>query len=309
MKFQEYAHHLFDAVRKRRVVMCMRNVEQEHRARDNLASFVPDLERLPLYVLREPANETLDTGLLEIASERLQQGRIKLPFDRMLVQLTYTDTYDPSDRSRVTPDDVYIVMATREDVMVDTPDQRAFFERVGRGDDAAFWVQIFETSFEELDMWLQPPLLVRVSDGRLHCYQFGDFAGSDEQLDQLSNVVTDAAGYLCAILTLLDSPSVELEAVRIPKEINRGRSLIKKSRIPDHTIIRLPKIAYTSPAGEDQGGTHRRPRSHWRRPHDREFKPGKFTHIPLTLVAKKEGEPPPPPPIVEIVTHRKEPSA
>lgn len=301
MKFQEHAHHLFDAIRRNRILFGMADWDEERRAMANLRGHLPRIEQMPVYVLRDPANETFDGDLFEIAAEWLQQGRIKLPFPRMLLQIRLTDTFNPGE-SEIPPDDIWVIMATAESDMDDTPTQRAFFNQVGRGDENAFWIQVFRTVESELFEWIQPCVMVRANGGLLHLYSFGEMRGDEKEKESLRLSVMDAAGYLVATLTVMDSPSIEVESVKIPKQLNRGRHLINKSRIPDHTVLRLPKVAYA--AGEHQGGTHRRPRTHWRRPHTRHLPSGKEASIPLTLVAKVEGQPAPPPPVTEIVTRK-----
>jgi hypothetical protein len=306
MKFQEYAHHLFDAIRRQRVMLSMRDLNDERLARGNLARRLPEFERTPLYVLRDPADVIADRELSIISREWVREGRLALPFPKMMLQVVLTDTIDPESLGVKPANDVWIILATREDSLPDLPEFKHFISCVGPGDPNSFWVQMFETTIDALDEWIQPGAFVRVGNGDLRGYATDQLAGTPDDMREHARRVNLAAGFLCCVLAMLDSPSVELEAVKIPKEVNRGRSLIKKSRIPDHTVIRLPKIVYAQSGGH-QGGTHRRPRTHWRRPHKREIKPGKFVDIPLTLVAKVEGQPPPPAPVVELVT-RKEPT-
>jgi hypothetical protein len=301
MKFHEYAHHLFDAMRRRRVIMSMIDRAKEMEARENLARRLPEFESTPLYVLREPANVVVDDDLRTFARERLRDGRLTLPFPRMLLQITLTDTHDPDHPGVAPAPDVWIILATREDALPDTPVFRHFLDSLGPGAPDDIWIQMFETTLDALDEWLQPGAFSRASVAALKTYATNAFAGTPDDMRQHSNRVMEAAKFLCSVLAMLDSPSIEIEPVKVPKEINRGRRLMKRPQIPDHTVIRLPKLVYAS-AGEDKGGTHKRPRPHWRRPHRREFKPGKFTEIPLTLVAKRPDEPPPPPPVVELVT-------
>jgi hypothetical protein len=305
MKFQEYAHHLFDAIRRGRILMGTPDDTTEMRARDELLAYLPEMEKIPLYVLRETTTETFDKTLFEYGHDRLAQGRIRLPFERMMFQFQVSGFVDPEDPAKPLPDDIWIVVATTEASMPSVRKGSNLWNEIGRGDENSFWVSLFATSINDLGEWFEPPIMVRASHGRLQSFYQHNPDNERDPLARWAENAVDAAGYVVCVLAMMESPSIELEAVKIPKQVNRGRSLLKRSRIPDHTVIRLPKIVYAHD-GEHQGGTHKRPRCHWRRPHRREYKPGEWADIPLTLVARREGEPLPPPPVVEIITHRKE---
>lgn len=305
MKFQEYAHNLFDAIRRGRVLLGTLDDTTEKRARDELLAYLPEMEKIPLYVLRETTVETFDETLFEYGHDRLTQGRIRLPFERMMFQFQVSGFVDPEDPEKSLPDDIWIVVALTEASMPSARAGDALWDELGRGDENSFWVSLFATSINELGEWFEPPVMVRASHGRLQSIYRHNPDNERDPLNRWAEHVVDAAGYVVCVLAMMESPSIELESVRIPKQVNRGRSLIRKSRIPDHTVIRLPRIVYATPAGDGgMGGAHRRPRVHWRRPHTRHYQNGKTTEIPLTLVARVEGEPLPPPPVVEIVTRR-----
>jgi hypothetical protein len=306
MKFQTYTHHLFDAIRRGRILSACYS-DDRPRLVDMWQCGLAHLERVPTYVVREPVNDIFDNDLLVLANEWTLAGKARLPVPEMLVQFRLTNRFDPDHPERPPPEDIWIVYAATQEAL-----------RVGNlfhvnpevleGEPGAIWMFVASTVITELGDWATTPLVVRYSEVSRGLQIYAIMRGVDpvrEYAKDIEDDMIDAASWLLGTVFMMESPSIELEAVKVPKQVNRGRSLLKKSRIPDHTIIRLPRIFYTTPAGDGgMGGTHRRPRVHWRRSHDREYRPGKFTHIPLTLVAKKEGEPLPPPPVVEIVTNR-----
>jgi hypothetical protein len=287
MKYQTVAHHWFDAIRNNRVLFDRHLTDFEGMAASFQAA-LPVLVQLPVYVVREPVNEVFDEALTDLAFEWITDGRIKLPHPSMIWQFTATDTNRPG-HADIPASDVFIVLA------IDEPDYDTIL------------FHHFVTTEELKGGWIHVPCVTRIKDGRLSAMRHqmaGESSDTPPNYEkaEAQNAI-DATYWVCSSIIMMESPSIEIEAVKIPKQVNRGRSLIKKSRIPDHTVIRLPKIVYTSTNGH-QGGTHKRPRPHWRRPHTRHLKSGKTADIPLMLIASREGEPPPPPPVVELVTRK-----
>jgi hypothetical protein len=299
VKFAVHTHHLFDAIKKGRMLSgCYE--EDHHRLIGMWQNGVAELEKVPTYVMRDPGEDIYTEELFEVAREWMREKRVKLPMPQMLLQVAFSDRYDPDYPNVRPPDDVWVIYGCTQEQMREnnifqiTPETLA-------GDPDAIWVFSQTTVVTELHEWGSPPLAARIINGEIQLFKIHKGVSPEYRYAEgIKEDLQDAASYLIATIVLMTSPSIEVEAVKIPREVNRGRSLLKKSRIRDHTVLRLPKIVYTK--GEDRGGTHRRPRAHWRRPHDREYRPGKFTHIPLTLVAKREDEPLPPPPVTEIIT-------
>jgi hypothetical protein len=288
MKFDTVVHHFFDAIRKYRIMYDRWAVGAED-AMDMLAAILPERTRHPIYVLREPANETLaDETLVRMATEEVKRGGLRLPFPRTVWQFTVTDMVDDPARPDACTPDVWIVLASEIQEEGGAPD---------------IWISLFTGSAADPREWLVIPAAARIHDGQLRLMRFQMKDPPPNDADRAARdtaMIQDAAMFVCTCLVLMQSPAVEVEAVKVPRDVNRGRRLMKRPQVPDHGVIRLPRLAYV---GKDTpAGTHARPRCHWRRSHRREFKPGEWTDIPLTLVARRGDEPPPPPPVTEIVT-------
>lgn len=118
--------------------------------------------------------------------------------------------------------------------------------------------------------------------------------------------------YLCIYLTLmLSSLTTELRIEHPPEKLNKARMKAGKAPLPLHRVVTIVPDRYVD-RSEPQGGTHRRPRLHWRSSHFKHFdhrtagsqwmetmpwkgKSGWWvTLVPRHLVGKKE---------VGVVTH------
>lgn len=287
MKFECHVHHLFDAIRKEQVFggfSSETRAEWRRRLRQNL----PEMERMPVFVVRDAADEVFDGEMMALARQAWAEGRVSLPYPRLFIQIQVPNMVD-DDGSPVS-DAIWIMH------LVLNP-EGGFLEAL-----------LFLSDIGDSREWGVAPVSACLYPGSgaieiaLEVPEDPDRLTHPAVSSLLGDILRDAGAGLCAavaVLLMLDSPAVEIRAVKVPKEINRGRRIMKRSPVPDHTVLRLPRIAYVD---SDGTGTHKRPRMHWRRPHRREFRPGQFTNIPLTLVARQADAPVPPAPMVEIVT-------
>lgn len=287
MKFATHAHNLFDALRKGRIKSTVAVG----------AGYDPELERVrfddrrcmeqaPVFVLGDRLNEVFTPDLFALVRERMVAGRLALPYHAMLLELSAIED-DPDDAAgRLIP---WIIQA------VAPPNRNGF----------VLWT--FGGPSREVPNWERVPIPVLVVQdperrtGGVSYFPKPDFL-TDAHYEECVGILKDTVGCFCGILLMMDSPAVEIEAVRVPREFNRGRSLLKKSRIPDHTILKLPKVVYVEAPGA--GGSHATPIAHWRRAHKRILADGREVKVRMTVVAQREGEPPPPPPVTEIVTRK-----
>jgi hypothetical protein len=308
MTFESHAHHLIDAFRRRRIHGA--GYDEDRERIGGVLLLEQEYASASIFVVREPVNETIGTDLLDLAWGWQAEGRLRLPADHCLFQIRLSDVLPNPETGEHYPDDMWIIHAATEtglanligDDMVHTdhdpgPD--------GGRDDTAFALQIFKTDVDDPHNWFAGPVTARVAHGRVRTYRYRTRREwLDENLDSLSDDCLDAVNFVIGILAMMQSPALEVARVHVPKQINRGRSLLRKSRIRDHSVLRLPKLVLADGERGPGGGTHRRPRPHWRRPHTRHYSDGKTVEIPLTLVARREGDALPPPPVVEIITRR-----
>jgi hypothetical protein len=289
VKFECHTHHLLDAIRKRKLLAGL-TPKGGQAYLDWFEKSLPGLVKTPVFVLRDNPDILVDDTMAEIATAWQAEGRLKLPYpEGMFLEM------------RVVLEDgltemIWIVHAQRIEAY--GPEQ----EHIR--------ALLFIAPDELCPLWQAMPRIVSAYPGGRRQMTaplwegltYPDKDNPPHDIQMIHDNVSYAFSVLAGTLIMMASPAVEMTSVMVPKEINRSRRIMKRSPIPDHTILRLPRVAYVE---SDGTGTHRRPRMHWRRPHTRHYQDGKTTEIPLTLVAKVEGAPVPPAPTVEIVTRRR----
>lgn len=276
MKLETHAHHLFDAF-SRNALRAGPTAEAVQKWTAALKADMPHIRRSPVYVLRGWANELFDPSVSEAAARANVAGEFRLPHPWLLVEMNivYESTAtDPSQVSR------WIVFAHQQ------------ADHIG--------VVVFDYDAPQTKTWYVLPAKARFRVGQEHVDICGidettyDYFGKKPDIwDRLSDDVGMACSILFSMIYAMNAPTIEVQSryVAVPKDINRGRSLLKKARVPDHTILTLPKVAYVGPS--IQHGTHASPKTHWRRAHKRHYASGKVVDIPEILVNPGEGDPPP----------------
>lgn len=133
-----------------------------------------------------------------------------------------------------------------------------------------------------------------------------DIARTTVDMDASNAILGEVVRLVFGFLALLGTPVVERERVEAPAKLNKARAAKGKAPLRAHEVVtlRLPKVR-SEPGGREagEGGRSRaRPSPHWRRGHLREYKPGKFTRIPITVVACEDGKAPPQAPRFDVKT-------
>lgn len=278
MKLETHAHHLFDALRKKKV-----HAGLTPAAHDYWISLMgierPIMERAPLFVLRDPVNTVMQTPAFQQVTRQKLAICTRLPSRTMLIEVRADGL---GGDGLPEPDDIWIVYARQEEGfiqtllcatalgLINTWSVYPFVMRVGGPE------QTLETYFLHPDDGLRPP-------------------DKGEAVEIMWRNSKTAALLLVGLLCLMNSPATEVqsETITVPRKVNRGRSLLNKSRVPDHTILTLPKVVHVSPDDHGPHGTHASPKTHWRRAHKRHYASGKVVDIPEILVNPGEGDPPP----------------
>lgn len=286
MKFETHVHLLFDAIRKNDL-RAGPTYEACKKWSHAISHDFPQLQRAPVYLLRGWANELFAESVGRAVAKANLEGRFRLPHPFMLVEMTvaHLETEkDPTDFERwivfgyQMPEHVGIIVFDS-----DGRDPKTWFVRPPKGK--------FKVGSEMIEV------------GAIESGTYDYFDAKPEAWEDLTNDTTLAACIFCSLCYLMDQPATPVisEAVTVPKEVNRGRSLLKKSRVPDHTILTLPKVVHVSADGQSLHGSHASPKTHWRRSHERHYASGKVVRVPETVVNHQPGQPLPPPPVTEIV--------
>lgn len=282
--FATHVHHLFDRIAKRTLGAGF--TEESNLAwLDNLGAGLPVMRKAPVYVLRDPANLVIKDWLADEAITGMPLRQVHLPAPMVLLETRIATREANGERG---PDDLWIIQATQEAGGIQT--------------------LLFTTDVTRPKDFVLYPYVGRMFPN-IPKFMLGTFFNADQQspnhvkveAENMRKDCTSAAVTVCTVMMLMMAPAtqVQSESVAVPKEANRGRSLLKKSRIPNHTILTLPKIVHVAPSGPH--GTHASPRTHWRRPHVRRYPSGKVVRIDKILVNAEPGLPPPPLPVTEIV--------
>lgn len=283
MSFKTHVHHLFDKIAKRKLGAGF--TRESHLSwLDHVGASLPDMQKAPVYVMRDPANLVIKDWLADEALSKMPLQHVQLPAPIILMETRIATTEPNGGRG---PDDLWIIMATQEARSIQT--------------------LLFTTDEHHPHDWVLYPYVGRMYP-EIPQFMLGTFFEADQKTP-INDVVeaknmqkdcTSAAVTVCTVVMLMSAPAtqVQSETVTVPKDVNRGRSLIRKSRIPNHTVLTLPRVI---PDATPPQGTHASPRPHWRRSHERRYPSGKVVRIDRILVNAKPGEPPPPPPVTEVV--------
>lgn len=276
MTIETHAHHLFDAF-SRNAMKAGPTAEAAKKWTAALKTDMPYIRQSPIYVLRGWANELFDGSVPEAATRANMAGEFRLPHPSMLVEMSivYENTaIDPNERSH------WLVFAHQQ------------AEHIG--------VVVFDYDVTGTRTWYVLPAKARFRTGQ-ECVDvaaidnttYDYFDAKPHVWERISDDVGMACSILFSMIYAMNAPAIEIQSryVAVPKDINRGRTLLKKSRVPNHTVLTLPKVAYVGTGS--QHGTHASPKTHWRRPHKRHYASGKVVDIPEILVNPGEGDPPP----------------
>lgn len=108
-------------------------------------------------------------------------------------------------------------------------------------------------------------------------------AFSKEQLDLLLVDFQRDLNRLQNLCLMLSCHNVEAHKIIAPAKLNKARALRKKAPLPDYHVLRVDGHLWDQNPTAGSGDSHG-VRSHFRRGHRREYKPGKYTWVTQTMV-------------------------
>lgn len=281
MKFETHVHQLFDAIRNCTIGAGF-NQETHASWVRTLNVDLPNMRNAPIFVLRDYAQDILSKEMMNAVFDPTPNERVRLPTPTVIMEFR-VKAADGDERwivySRQNEDHIAAILCCK---MVDSSRTWTVHPYV---------TKLYPTGKKRVEVGT-------IFDGD---QMIGDSEGYDVKALRVDCIT--AISVVCAVILLMTMPAtvVHAETVTVPKEVNRGRSLLKRSRIPNHTILTLPRVVCASLDDDGPHGTHASPKTHWRRPHERRYPSGKVVRIDRILVNAKPGESLPPPPVTEIV--------
>jgi hypothetical protein len=264
-----WVHHLADALAKGNLWHFSANTKHRDEVREDCAEIAELLPRLPVFVFQQNGRDLENDALFDHAHETWTG----LPFKDMVLEtpIYLRDDQDDPDR--------YVILAHQSD------DGRVVIELFGTSDDPTVW-------------WCDFGIVVLTPEnGELYCEHREPPDVPLKHRNQIQASMQDALGMLVGFIGLLNTPAIASEKRPASEKLNRARAKRGRAAIPNYTTVtlRLPK---RKPGERESAGQSGRasPRVHWRSGHKREYRPGKWSVVPPTIVGhKSETEAPPPP--------------
>jgi hypothetical protein len=279
MKFETHVHHLLDAIRREKISGGY-TVTSNYLWNLKLRQDLNRLKQVPVLVLRDPLNAYGTNEEWVNASRALNM--------KQALTLPYVDVFVEAVRQYQDGEtQTWIILAERKE-------------------NGGFAIMLFVTTEHG---WMVYPATAwtvpgqsGIEIGLVHEDDATPGVISEDEHDTIRGHCLNAVVVVGVLSMLMAAPAIEVqsETITVPREVNRGRSLLNKSRVPDHTILTLPKVVHVSPDGQSLHGTHASPKTHWRRSHERHYASGKVVRVPETVVNHRPGAPLPPPPVTEV---------
>jgi hypothetical protein len=286
MKFETHVHHLFDAIRRGKVRAGFTPASNEQWLK-SLQATAHVMEAAPVYVVNEPFDDLIRSDVVIEAQHANEKGQIYVPGGAFIME-GLIRAKDLNGKVGLNTRWVVLLWQSEESYM-----QAIHFFANAAAD----------------SVWLANPYVPQVHSGKTEIQNAvmvitdaNPPEKNQELADRLEDDAMQATVLAATLAHLLIAPPIEMKGheVSVPREINRGRRLMKRAPVPQHTVLTLPRLTYVHAADQQAHGTHASPRTHWRRSHERHYASGKVVRVSETVVNHRPGSPLPPPPVTEV---------
>ncbi len=248
------------------------------RVRDTIATAfkIPSVAPVPNFdfsFLADVEPDERNVGLIELSGEMIQKGDFVLPFPQIWIAQENGATFMSEVPSQEDPNETEIVGC------VYARDMTKKFQEKLAGFAPLYAIANFQTTRDHCKKGSMP-VQVRV---------LTDTADFGLSLEQMGKTATTFLWDAFLGIMLLMSRGTTIEVLPADKKVNRFRKDRKKPPISDIYRVKVPDPDADKVVREHQGGTHARPRLHYRRGHYRRID-GRMIPVMHHLVGGREGD-------------------